>query len=75
MLLGVLVRAGHVIRSDVHELLNAVGKRLWCIRQDLAEMGLAAYGGRLEKEGQQLINLIDDDVDVSTRFLRKDKTA
>lgn len=74
-LLSMLVRAGYVNLTDVHDLLNTVGNRLSCIREDLAEMGFEGYGKRLENDGYRLINLIDDDVDISTRFLRKQKAG
>jgi hypothetical protein len=74
-LLSMLVRAGSVNLTEVHDLLNTVGNRLSCIREDLAEMGFEGYGKRLEHEGQHLINLIGNDVEISTRFLRKHKAG
>lgn len=74
-LLSMLVSEGHLDQEHVHSLLTNVGNRLYCIRRDLAEMGSPLEGKRLEDDGQHLINLIDKDVETSTRFSRKQKRA
>src|SRR5260370_36430108 len=66
-LLITLVKEGHLDQEQVHSLLTTVGNRLYCIRCDLAEMGSPIEGKRLEDAGQHLINLIDEDVETSTR--------
>ena len=72
-LLSTLVKEGHLNQEQVHDVLWTAGMRLYCIRCDLAEMGSPIEGKRLEDDGQHLINLIDKDVETSTRFSAQTK--
>src|SRR5688572_27247828 len=73
-LLGLLGKKGLVDKAELHGMFCTAGNRLSCIRETLTEMGTWAESKEIEREGQRLINLFDDDVHTTLRHIPQNRT-
>lgn len=66
-LLAELVKQTDLTHEHVRHILWSAGMRLSSIRSDIDEMQLTADAGKIEHNGQHLLNLIEADVESELR--------